>query len=154
MPPSQLFPGAIPWRGKNTAKYVIIKSGIILKDTNPPFWISVNLRDTFKTLMKQDKRSFCVRENSPGDKKMVPNQLALICIWWCIWSWLLWVSVETLMSLLFFFAKLKCQILLQGISDASNIVIYHIYHTVTIDKSEKRKLVNSDSRFILQLKWF
>ena len=58
MSPSQLFFGAIPWRGINTEKSFIRGSGVTLKDTNPPFWISVNLSDTFKTWMKQDKQFF------------------------------------------------------------------------------------------------
>ena len=62
MPPSQLFPGAISWRGIKTENFVIRGSGVTLKDTNSPFWISVNLSvsDTFKSCMKQDKWSFCV----------------------------------------------------------------------------------------------
>ena len=39
------------------------------------------------------------------------------------------------MSLYIFLAIFKCQILLQGTSDTTNIVIYH---TVTIKKSEKK----------------
>ena len=80
--------------------------------------------------MKQNKQSFVWP--SPGEKKMGPNRLFLI---WCIWSWLMWVLVKILISLLFFSAKLKFQILLQGISDATNIVIYH---AVTTEKSEKK----------------
>ena len=34
--PRKLFPGAIPWRGINTEKYVIRGSGVIWNDTNPP----------------------------------------------------------------------------------------------------------------------
>ena len=85
---SQLFPGAIPWRGLNTENSVI--TGSSLKGHRPPFWISVNLSDTFKTQMKQDKQS------SPGEKKTGPNKL------WCIWSWLIWVSVKILRNLLWF----------------------------------------------------
>ena len=43
-------------------------------------------------------------------------------------------------------AKLKCHILLKGISDATNIVTYH---AVTIEKSEKKKFFDSVSRFPL-----
>ena len=37
----------------------IIRGGT-LKGHKPPFWISDNLNDTFKTQMKQKKHSFCV----------------------------------------------------------------------------------------------
>ena len=37
MPLSQLFPGAIIWRGINTENSVIRGSGVTLKDINPPF---------------------------------------------------------------------------------------------------------------------
>ena len=65
----------------------------------------------------------------------------------------MWVSVQILF-LVFFSAKLKCQILLQGIFDAINFVIYH---AVTIEKSEK-KFLKSVSRFVIKivldlLKW-
>ena len=36
------------------------------------------------------------------------------------------------------YAKFKCQILFQGISDATNMVIYH---AITIEKSEKGSLI-------------
>ena len=62
---------------------------------------------------------------SSGEKKMEPNQLFLICIWWCVRSWLIWVSIKILIFFGGFSTKLKCQILLQGIFDATNIVIYH-----------------------------
>ena len=42
--------------------------------------------------------------DSPGEKKMGPNQLFFI---WCIWSWLLWLSVKILMS---FFGFCKIQV--------------------------------------------
>ena len=42
----------------NTENSVIIGSN--LKGHKPPFRISVNLYDTFKIQMKQDKQSFCV----------------------------------------------------------------------------------------------
>ena len=43
-------------------------------------------------------------------------------------------------------AKLKCQILFLGISDATKI---DIYHAVTIGNSEKKKFVNSASHLFL-----
>ena len=68
MPPKQLFPVAMCRKGINTENTVIRRS--ILKEQEPPFWISVNLSDTFQTLMKQDKQSFRVaiskRENRGG----------------------------------------------------------------------------------------
>ena len=121
-PPSQLFPGAIPLRGINTENSVIRGSAVTLKDTNPVFGsLSTRTSDLFVLL-------------SPGEKKDGPNQLFFICIWWCIWSWLIWVSVKIVMSL-FLSAKLKCHILLQAIFDVTYIVIYH---AVTIKKSEKK----------------
>ena len=42
-------------------------------------------------------------------------------------------------------SKFRCQILLKGISDGTNMVIYYV---LTIKKSEK-KLINSVSRFAL-----
>ena len=65
------------------------------KRHKPPFWISVNLSDPFKTQMKQGKQSFCVTI-SPEEKKIASNKLFPIC---CIWSRLIWVSVKILMSL-------------------------------------------------------
>ena len=58
MPPSQLFPSAMPWRGINTENSVI--RGSNLKGHQSHFWIGVNLSGTFKCYMKQGKRSFCV----------------------------------------------------------------------------------------------
>ena len=58
--------------------------------------------------------------------------------------------------LCFFPAKRKCQILLQGIPDATNIAIYH---AVTIEKSEKeRSLIQFHVGLIIKmvldlLKW-
>ena len=65
MPPIQLFPGAIPWRGIKAENSVI--RGSNLKEHKPSFWISGNLSDTFKTQMKQDKLFVWL---SLGEKKM------------------------------------------------------------------------------------
>ena len=99
--------------------------GSNLKGHKPPFWISVNLSDTFKTQMKQKKHSFCMtisrREkdeaqsiiscmyDSPGEKKLGPNQLFLV---WCIWSWLIWFQLKYC-RLLLVSAKFRYQILNQ-----------------------------------------
>ena len=48
-------------------------------------------------------------------------------------------------------AKFKCEILFQGISDTTNMVIHH---AVTIEKSEKKKFLYSVSHFHLQPEWF
>ena len=75
----------MPWRNINTTNSVI--RGGSLKGHKPPFWSSVNLSDTFKTQVKQDKQSFCVTIS--GEKKMAPN---LLFLRWCIWSsiWCIW----------------------------------------------------------------
>ena len=54
----------------------------------------------------------------------------------------------SLFFFVFFLEILKCQVLLQGISGATNIVIYH---TVTTEKIKEKKFLNSVSRFAL--KW-
>ena len=92
MPPSQLFPGAITWRGINTENSVI--SGSNLKGYKPPFWISVNLSDTFKTQMKQDKQSFCVTISRREE-----NWTEQIISYRCIWSLFIWVLIKILMTL-------------------------------------------------------
>ena len=127
--------------GINTENSVIRGSEITLKDTNP-------LLDQCQPQLRAgwSRTSNPFVRLSPGEKRMEPNQLFLICIWWCIWLWLIWVSFKILMSLFFFPAKLRCHILLQGISDATNVVIYH---AVTIEKSERKKFLNSVSRFVL-----
>ena len=45
------------------------------------FWINVNLNDTFKTQMKQDKRSFCVtisRREKDGAKTMISYMYLMV----------------------------------------------------------------------------
>ena len=46
-------------------------------------------------------------------------------------------------------AKFKCQVLFQGISDATSMVIYH---AVTIEKSEENKFLNSVFTFSLVIR--
>ena len=112
------------------------------KGHKPPFWISVNLSDTFITektfLLKQKKYSFCVAI-SRKEKDGGPINYFLYGVFDHGWYgfqlkywWLFLVS-----------AKFRCQILLKGISDGTNMVIYHV---LTIEKSEK-KFFNSVSRF-------
>ena len=132
MPTSQLLPSATLWRGINTKNSVITGSGVTLKDIIPPFGLVPT--SVIHSRLRRSRTSDPLLWLSPEEKQMESNQLFLICIWWCIWSWLIWVSVKIMMSL-FFSAKLTCQILLQGISDATNNVIYH---TITTEKSEKK----------------
>ena len=93
--------------------------------------ISVNLSDTFKTRMKQDKLSFCVtisRREKDGAQEITSYMYGVFDHGWYEFQLKYW-------RLFFFPAKPKCQILLQEISDATNIVIYH---AVTLEKSEKK----------------
>ena len=117
-----------------------ISRGSNLKGHKPLCWISVNLSDTFKTQMKQKKHSFCVAI-SRKEKDGGPINYFLYDVFDHGWYgfqlkywWLFLVS-----------AKFRCQILLKGISDGTNMVIYHV---LTIKKSEK-KFLNSVSRFAL-----
>ena len=92
---------------------------------------------------------------------MGPNQLFIICVWlyvfdgvfdngwyefqlkyWCLCTFFK-IFYLFIYLFIYFFAIIKCQILLQGISDATNIVIHQ---AVTTEKSEK-KFLNSVSRF-------
>ena len=50
--------------------------GSSLKGHKPPFWIIVNLSDTFRTQMKQKKHFFCMTISRR--EKMGPNQLFLL----------------------------------------------------------------------------
>ena len=55
--------------------------GSNLKGHKPPFWISVNLSDTFKTQMKQKKHSFCVaisRREKDGAQSITSCMVCLI----------------------------------------------------------------------------
>ena len=79
MPPRQLFSGAMLWRDINTKNSVI--RGSNLKEHKPLFRISVNLSDTFKAQMKQDKRSFCVticRKEKDGAQPIISYMVYLI----------------------------------------------------------------------------
>ena len=52
-----------------------------LKGCESPFWISVNLSDTFKSQMKQDKQSFSVtisRKEKDGAKPIISYMVYLI----------------------------------------------------------------------------
>ena len=78
-PPSQLFSGAIQ---KGYKKRTLI-GGSNLKGHKPPFWISVNLSDTFKTQMKQKNHSFCVtitRREKDGAQSIISCMVYLIMV--------------------------------------------------------------------------
>ena len=90
-PPRQLFPGAIPWRSTNTENCDIRASNL-------------KGHKSVSTSVIPSRRRWSRTSNpfaglSLGEKKMEPNQLLLI---WCIWSWLIWVSVEVLMTMFWF----------------------------------------------------
>ena len=97
-PPCQLFSGAIPWRGTNRELSFKV---VTLKDTNLLFG-SVSTSVT-PSRLRWSRKSIPFVWVSPGEKKMGPNQLFLV---WCIWSWLIWVSVKILMTL-FGFGKIQ-----------------------------------------------
>ena len=58
MPFNQLLSGGMPLRSTKTKNSVIRESNFEVHKS--PFWISVNLSDTFKTRMKLSNKSFCV----------------------------------------------------------------------------------------------
>ena len=62
--------------GAQTGNFIIRVSN--LKGHKPPFWINVNLIDTFKTQMNQKKHSFCVAISRK--KKDKANQLFLFVV--------------------------------------------------------------------------
>ena len=92
--------------------------------------------------MKQDKQSYCVaitRREEDGTQPIIPYMLYL---------------TKTDMSLsenndafALVSAKLKYQILFQGISDATKI---GLYHALAIENSESEKFLNSAWHFFLQ----
>ena len=97
--PSQLFSGAIPWRG--TSRELSLEV-VVLKDTN---LLSGSVSTSVITSRPRwSSKSIPFVWISPGEKKMEPNQLFLV---WCIWSWLIWVSVKILMT---FFGFCKTQV--------------------------------------------
>ena len=108
-----------------------------VKGHKPHFWISVNLSDTFKTHMKQDKQSFCVtisRREKDGTQPMISYMMYLI-------------MVDMGFSLVS--AKFKWRILFLRICDATNMVIYH---AVTIEKSVRIKGTRCSFTFYLVIK--
>ena len=92
--------------------------------------ISVNLSDTFKTQINKGKQSFCVvifRREKDWAQPIISYMVFLIKFDMNFsWNLNVFVSVS---------AKLKCQILFQGISDASKI---DIYPATTNGNSEKK----------------
>ena len=100
-----------------TEKPVISESN--LKGNKLPFCISVNFRDTFKTRLKQIKQSFCVaisRREKDGAKPTIFYVLFLIMVDMSLSKN---IEVFVLVS-----AKFKCQILLHGVFEITNIGIY------------------------------
>ena len=83
--------------------------------------------------MKQEKRSICVtisRREKDGAQPIISYMYLMVHL----------IMVDTSFTentdvFVFFPAKHKCQILLQGICDATNIAVYYV---VTIGKPEKR----------------
>ena len=54
-----------------------------LKERKPPFWISVNLSNTFKTRMEQDRQFFCViisRRKNEGVQPIISYMVYLIMV--------------------------------------------------------------------------
>ena len=133
-PPSQLFPITIPCMGIS-----VENSGerSNLKGHKPPFWISSVSTSVMPLITGWSSTSKPFVWLSPGEKTMGPNQLFLICIWWCICSWLIWVSVKIMMSLGFFSAKLKWQTCFKRSLMPPTL----LYHAVTIEKSESKSFL-------------
>ena len=97
---------------------VTLKEAVTLKDTNLPFRsVLTSVRPSRPRWSRTSNLFVWI---SPGEKKMAPNQLFFI---WCIWSRLIWASVKILTFFGLVSANLKCQILFQGISDVTKIVI-------------------------------
>ena len=68
-------------KGINTENFVI--RGSKLTEHKPQLWISVNLSDTFKTWVKQDKQSICVtisRRENGGTQTTISNVVYLIMV--------------------------------------------------------------------------
>ena len=97
-----------------------------------PFCISVNPSDTFKIWMKQDKQLFC--DYHQESKSWGPNQLFLL---WCIWSWLIWVSVKIMKSLFWFLQNSSPRSCSKGSLKSS---ILYIRYAVNI-KEKKESLI-------------
>ena len=129
MPPSQLFPIAIPWRGISAENS---RERISLKGYKPPFRISSVSISVMPLITGWSSTSKPFVWLSPGQKTMGPNQLFLICIWWCSWSWLIRVSVKTLMSLGFFLQNSSRTSYFKGSLMPPTL----LYHAVTIEKSK------------------
>ena len=137
VPPSQLFSGAIPWRGTNRELSLEV---VTLKDTNLPFG-SVSTSVT-PSRLRWSRKSIPFVWLSPGDKKMGMNQLFLV---WCIWSWLIWVSVKILMTL-FGFGKIQVP------DSASGDLWWHQHGHISCFnpwKISAQNFFNSVSRFAL-----
>ena len=93
---------------KDTGRYLSLE-GVILKNINLPFG-SVSI-SVIPSRPRWSKTSNPFVWLSPGEKKMVPNQLFLI---WCIWSRLIWVSVKILTSLFRFLQNWSARFCFKG----------------------------------------
>ena len=113
-------------RSINTENSIIRRSNF--KRQALLFLISANLSGTFKTRMKQDRQFFCatLQKKKDGTRPIISYMVYLIMID----DIQLKNDVLILVS-----AKCKCQILLQGIFDLTNI---GSYHAVTVETSEKK----------------
>ena len=121
--------------------------GSNLKWYKPLFWTSVSVTPS---RLRWSRKNIPFVWLSPGDKKMGTNQLFIV---WCIWSWLLWVSVKILMTF-FDFGKIQ----VPGL--ASGDLWWHQHAHISCFnpwKISARKFFNSVSGFPLVLgliKWF
>ena len=112
--PIHLFPAVISKGNKEESS--VIREGY-LKGHKPPLCIGVKFSDTFKARMRQEKHPFCVisRREKDGAQSIISYMVYLIMV---DISFRKNTDVFVLVP-----ARLKQNILLQVISDASNIVI-------------------------------
>ena len=102
------------------SSYFCVQYSLGRGTNKPPFSISVNLSDSFKTQMKQKKHSFC----------MIISQSVISCMVYLIMVDMSFNTYDFLVS-----SKFRCQILLQRISGGTNNVIHH---ALTLEKLEKK----------------
>ena len=98
MSPSQLFPDSIPSRDTNTKNSVIRGIGVTSKDTNLLLG-SVSISVISSNDLDEAGQVILLCNCFQGKKD---EAQPIISFWRCIWSWLIWVSVKILMSLLLF----------------------------------------------------
>ena len=119
MPPSQAFPGAI--------QRTLALEGVVLKNKNLPFGA------VYTSVIPS--RAGWSRTSSPFGWLERNNWGPINYFLWCIWSWLIWVSVEILMTLLEFLQNSSVTSYFKGSLMGST------YHAATIKKSEKKKFL-------------